>query len=76
MKEVKVKKFADVRSSIGAYTHWYEDINGDRFDCSEETMHYLWKKWILSKNTSRVLEPNTNIMIFDKFFKMEINDKK
>lgn len=76
MREVKVKKFADVRSRTGTYTHWYEDINGDRFDCSEDTIHYLWKNWILSKNTSRDTGESTNIMIFDEFFNKDINDKK
>lgn len=61
---MKVKKFADVKNSIGGYSHWVENENGERKEVTENTIHYLWKKWITSKGCSREVEPNTSIMVF------------
>ncbi len=72
MKEVSVKKFADVKSSIGTYAHWYESVNGVRVPCDEQIIDYLWRKWIVSKNSSRGVEPNTSIMIFNKPLKVKL----
>jgi len=72
MIEVKVKKFADVRSDIGTYTHWYEDEQGNRNKCDEYTINFLWEKWLISNNPTRDIEQSTNIMIFDKPFKIII----
>lgn len=51
---------------------WYEDNNGKRTYCSENTIDFLWQKWIMYKCAKR--EDTTKYTIFAFYPDIEINE--
>lgn len=66
---MKTKKFGESIESPPS-EQWYEDEQGVKVSCGEDTIDVLWNIWVVTEGVIRESEDNCTVFIFPNYIEI------